>query len=211
MSAAEATPDIMAQPSRAAAPAMIRIISPSRPDDTANYPGASALHLYLGRLHPNDRHHASILMVEDVAVINKITDDCPAEVHPHLDIRIFPSAIPVRHLENVVPLLLFFRDRFPVHFHHLEMDLVHVEFMHLEGTVLDGPVFHRAFGGNDRGRIVRIEQLRCLSINGNKEIHRLASRSLLLPVTGNFQEEKYPLGRYLRVLDILESLTIWRA
>lgn len=40
-----------------------------------------ALHLFVFRLDPNNRHHAKVFVREDVAVINEVSNVHPPEVH----------------------------------------------------------------------------------------------------------------------------------
>src|ERR1700730_7567270 len=77
-----------------------------------------------GRQHAHDGHHAVILMPEDVAVIDEITDIRSAEVHADSDARIGARAGPVWDLVHVVELLLLRWHWHAVHRQQQEMDLV---------------------------------------------------------------------------------------
>src|SRR5215475_9753736 len=57
-------------------------------------------------LHPDDCHHAAILMLEDVAVINEVADRRTAKIQFHRDARKGTAAEEIRHLISVVDLLL---------------------------------------------------------------------------------------------------------
>src|SRR6185312_11196955 len=46
------------------------------------------------RQNTNDRHHAVVLVSEDVAVIDEVADVGSAEVHTHLDARVGSGAAP---------------------------------------------------------------------------------------------------------------------
>src|SRR5436309_12152465 len=99
LSAAEAMAGSNRQQIIAIAAARNRVIS-------APHPSSHRRTLSGSRLHADFRHHATVLVVEDVAVVNEIPNHGPPEIHPHLDVRVFPFAGPVPHLEGVVPLLL---------------------------------------------------------------------------------------------------------
>src|ERR1700732_4953420 len=87
----------------------------------------------VARVHPDDRHHAVVLVAEDVAVIDEVADVRAAEVHAHLDARERARARPVRDLEHVEVLAV--RDRHAVLLELQEVDLGPVELVVLAGPV----------------------------------------------------------------------------
>src|SRR6476619_3271556 len=103
------------------------------------------------RLHPDDGHHAGVLVIENVTMVEEIAHNRAAEIHPYLDVWIFACAVPVADLVRIPPLLLIFRHGLSIFLQNLEVNLVHVKFMNLERTILDDPILHSAFPGDDRG------------------------------------------------------------
>jgi hypothetical protein len=63
---------------------------------------------------PDDRHHATIFMRQDVAMIDKIADVRTAKIHADRHARIRTGARPVRDLNRVMELLLRSRYRHSV-------------------------------------------------------------------------------------------------
>src|SRR6476661_10902048 len=95
-----------------------------RRNSSADQAGTSLRHLiaaparigapWLLRLHANDRHHAQILVIEDVAVIDEAAHNGAAEVHAHGDARKGAAdAIPVVNRKSIVELSLLLRHRNP--------------------------------------------------------------------------------------------------
>ena len=76
-----------------------------RPDKGPSHPGSE---LWLRRQHPNDGHHALILVVENVAVINEVPNIGTAEVHPnpHARIGVVRVSVPERNLDHIHELAL---------------------------------------------------------------------------------------------------------
>ena len=66
-------------------------------------------------------------MIEDVAVIDEITDNGPAKVHADFDVGILARAVPVADLIGVPPLLLVLRNGLSILLQNFEMDLVHMK------------------------------------------------------------------------------------
>ena len=96
----------------------------------------------VSRLHPNDCHHSSILMVENMAMVDEVAHVRPAEIHPQSYTRIRTGPGPIRNIHCVEELLLFPLQRMPIHRHRQKVNLVNVKFMVLQRVILDRPVFH---------------------------------------------------------------------
>jgi len=77
-------------------------------------------------------------------VIDEIADVRPAEVQSNRDAGIGTLTTPVRHLDGVEKLLLFWRHRLAVYRQQQEVDLMDVKFVVFLGSILDRPVFHRS-------------------------------------------------------------------
>ena len=54
----------------------------------------------LRRQHPDDRHHSVIFVIENMAMIDEITDIRSSEVHPQSHVRIGTSASPIGHIDR---------------------------------------------------------------------------------------------------------------
>src|SRR5579864_3911780 len=132
------------------------------------------------RQHADNRHHAQILMREDVAVIDEVSNVRTTEVHKHLDLRNRAirvlHVVPERHLDHVcelandgrrgwiaVYLIVVLRK-------NLEVDLVEMPLMVLLGYVADNPFLHRTLRGDDRWRIVVVKERRRCSVDGNEKL-----------------------------------------
>src|SRR5215469_7887815 len=102
-------------------------------------------------------------MVQNVAMIDKISHIGPAEVHSEGYAGIVTDPIPVGNVHCVEELLLFRRQWVPISGQHQEMDLMHVKLMIFLGAVLDCPVLHRSLRRNNRRRFIRAEWPRSLS------------------------------------------------
>src|SRR5689334_13915449 len=102
--------------------------------------------------HANDRHHAFILVLQNVAVVHEIADIRTAEIQAQRNAGIGMSriAIPMRDINRVQQLAL--KDCYrlaAIHLEvilrgHQEMHLVHVELVVLLTAVFDDPFLYRA-------------------------------------------------------------------
>src|SRR5690348_3939806 len=91
--------------------------------------GAHTPRLSLLRQHPDNGHHPSILVIEDVAMIDEIAHDLAAEIHAYFHAGKFATPGPVRNLNRVVELPVLRRNGPAVSLQQQEMDLVDVEFV----------------------------------------------------------------------------------
>src|SRR5580698_2115873 len=82
------------------------------------------------RFHSNDRHHAAVLVSENMAMVDEIADQRAAEIHPHFNARVRPRARPIRYLNRVEILPVAHRNA--VLFQRQEMNLMNVEFVILQ-------------------------------------------------------------------------------
>ena len=102
-------------------------------------------------VHPDDRHHAVILVAENVAMVYEVADIESSEVHANRDARIgmVRVSVPVGHLDHVKVLALDRRiglaavDLEVVLRQHQEMDLMDMEVMVFQAAVLDPSVRRR--------------------------------------------------------------------
>src|SRR5215475_6749238 len=134
-------------------------------------------------LHSNNRHHAEVLMGEDMAVINEVADVHAAEIHQQLNIRHrtlgIVCIVPEGHFNHVQELTIDSRglgrsiDLEVVLREHFEVDLMHVKFVVFLSQVLNDPFLHASLRGNDGRRIVAVKYHRGLSGYGDKELRRL--------------------------------------
>ena len=150
----------------------LKFLRSCRADVTAHAPGALRKKKTLParlRKHADNRHHAEILMIENVAVLDEVADCRPAEIHLDLDVCRIAFAVPIGHLEDIVELLLLFRNLDAIDGFHQEVDLMHVEFMDLRCAVLDRPFLHGAPCRRYRRWRVGIEDLLLLSIDRDEE------------------------------------------
>src|SRR3974377_1756563 len=79
--------------------------------------------------YADDRHHAVVLMAENMAVVNKVADIHAPEIHADLDARIRSRPAPLGDVDHVQILPRIRRHRHTVLLHQQKMDLVHVEFV----------------------------------------------------------------------------------
>src|SRR5262249_17406267 len=122
-------------------------------------------------------HHPKILVAEDMAMIDKISNVHTAEVHQQRDAGKWGTlvAVPEGNLDHVRELtgndgrLLGTVGLEVILRQHLKMNLVKMKFMVLHGLVLNDPLFHCSLPSNNRQRVIVIENLGSLSHNGNEE------------------------------------------
>src|SRR6202048_3614856 len=130
--------------------------------------------------HLNNVHHAQVLVAENVAMKDEITNVTPAEIHAQRDagewmVRVL---VPEWNLDRVQVLagdggcLLGAVDFEIVLRSHQEVNLMDVKFVMLERTVLDGPLFHRSLSGHDVRRSIGIEQVLRLAFHVHEELRR---------------------------------------
>src|ERR1700683_5260414 len=160
--------------------------------------------LFWGRQHPDDRHHAVILVAEDVAVVHEIADVLAAEVHSNRDARIWSGCGPVANLLHIQHLLLVGRNRHPVYRHQQKVNLMHMELVRFYRVVLDSPVFHRSLGGGDGGRIVGTEGALTLALHGDEESLQVVGIS----VGCGFRKKQSPRSSRRRLREAFEALRI---
>ena len=102
------------------------------------------------------RHHAGVFVLQNVAVIHERADDIRiAEIHAHLHAGIGSAATPVRQIDRVADGRIV--DWLAVHLKHLKMNLMDVEDVIFERSILYHPVFDRARMDNDVGRVLHVE------------------------------------------------------
>ena len=89
-------------------------------------------------------------------MIDEVTDHGATEIHadPPCSGNVALSPSRARHVEGVVELLLLFRHRLSIHFQQQEVNLVHMEFVQLSGTVLDRPVLNCSLRCHDCRRLL---------------------------------------------------------
>ena len=92
------------------------------------------------RQNSDDRHHAAIFVIEDMAVIDEVADVRSSKIHPHRDTGIWTSSLPKWDVNRIEDLLIFRGDRLTIPCHEREMDLVHVEFVIFFRAILDDPI-----------------------------------------------------------------------
>src|SRR4029077_5485369 len=125
---------IKKRPQRSSSEAAIPDASPRNQPHPSKRPALWLL------VHMDNRHHPQVLMREDVAVINEVSDVHPAEVHEQLHLRgraliRILHVVPEWSLDHVQELAVDGRrlrtaiDLEVVLGENLEVDLVHVEFM----------------------------------------------------------------------------------
>src|ERR1700751_2185800 len=130
------------------------------------------------RQHPDDCHHAVVLMFSNMAMVGEVAYNGSAKIHPKFNAgeRMFPVTIPKRDLDGIQkltidasiwPAAVLFK---VVLRQHAEVNLVNVKFVVLQGVVLDSPVLHRPLPRDDCRRPIWIEQNRRRPLDGNKEL-----------------------------------------
>src|SRR5580692_3086002 len=167
----------------------------------------------------NLRHHAAILVVEDVTVIDEGSRNVGIpEIHPYSNAGVWSRPCPVRDDHGVLQLGI--RHRYAVDGFHQEVDLVDVEGVHLAGVINDSPIFDVSGVGHDRRRIVHVEEVRYLALYRNVELRAAVGAHVLLrevqlpsDVWSQIRQigEAYGLGRGLhRVLCLLYLVLLLR-
>src|ERR1700676_3980221 len=128
--------------------------------------------------HPNDVHHAQVLVAENVAMKDEIANVVPAEIHAERDAGewMFRVLVPERNLDRIQVLAvvgeyLLGAVEFEVVLRfHQEVNLMDVKCVIFERTVLDGPLFHRSLSGHDVGRSIGIEYVLRLPLHVHEEL-----------------------------------------
>src|SRR5882672_6304776 len=103
-------------------------------------------------------------MQQDVAVKHKRTGGRRIpEIHADLYAVEWSLAFPERNFDRVAHVLV--GDRLSIDFQHLKVNLVHVESMGLQGSVLDRPILDRPYFGGDDWLFVALEDFLLLSFH----------------------------------------------
>lgn len=93
-------------------------------------------------VHLNLRHHATILVIENVAMEDEGPDDVRiAKIHSHSDAGVWSGARPRWNDDGVLQIRIGYRHS--IDRHYQEVDLMNMEGVHLARVILDGPVLDR--------------------------------------------------------------------
>ena len=133
----------------------------------------------VGWIHLDLGHHATILMVENVAVVDK----CPgniriAEIQAASDTRVRAAARPGRDGETIVEFRILHRHT--IDRHQQEVDLMNMEIVGLACTVFDGPIFNGPNRGGNCRRIVHVEDFRLGASHRDEVLGRSVAAHRLL-------------------------------
>lgn len=112
-----------------------------RPHDDSALRLLAAVDLCRSGSHANRCHHAAILVLENMAVIDEIAGRRATEIHADLDAWIWAASRPVGNLEGIE--ILTVAHRRAVLLELQKMYLMNMQVVGFYGAVLDNPVFDR--------------------------------------------------------------------
>ena len=120
-----------------------------------------------GRLHANQPHHSSILMLQKMAMVDKGADRIRvAKIHSQFDAGILERfAVEVRNVYGVPQKRLVYGAAEIIQQH--EVHLMNMERVEFRGSIFDDPIFHVSLLNDDVGNArARIERRWRLTIHG---------------------------------------------
>ena len=105
----------------------------------------------MARNHPDDSHHAAVLVLQQVTVIEEVARHAASKIDQYADAGVGARPRPERNLHRIEVLPLIRREGCAIASGQLEMNLVDMELVHFARAVLDRPFLDRALRG-DYGR-----------------------------------------------------------